>query len=107
MRHSKANVVGVVEMMHRSKRLRDSANGAPCAMLGPNCTGISAAWRHSNHGQHGKGTGIKAHDLFGFYGCQPCEDWYCTTERENRLPAFLLAWQRSMLWACENGAIRG
>ena len=79
-------------------------------MQGPRCTGGhgDVAWRHSNHLKHGKGEGIKAHDLFGFYGCQSCEDWYAgQLSKEEKRPAFLLAWERSMLYACSNGVIRG
>lgn len=97
-------------MMMRSKRLRHSANGAPCCMRGPRCNGGQGdvAWRHSNHARHGKGTGQKAHDLFGFYGCQPCEDWYAgpLLLKSEKEPEFMKAWERSMIWACENGFIR-
>lgn len=96
--------------MLRSKRLRDSAEHAPCMMHGPTCNGgqNDVAWRHGNDSRYGKGTGIKAHDLFGFYGCQPCEDWYAGKLAKDEKPAaFLTAWERSMIYACETGAIRG
>ena len=95
--------------MMRSPKLRKSADGAPCCMRGPTCNGGQGdvAWRHSNHARHGKGMGQKAHDLFGFYGCQPCEDWYAGADlpKAEKLAAFLEAWERSMIYACETGAI--
>lgn len=97
-------------MMHRSPKLRNSADGAPCLMNGPHCTGGygDVAWRHSNHQVHGKGGSIKAHDLFGFYGCQACENWYAGPDlpKDEKIQAFRAAWERSMLYACERGVIR-
>lgn len=94
--------------MHRNNRLKESAQHAPCLMNSPRCDGgaTDVCWRHSNHLRHGKGRGIKAHDLFGFYGCQGCENWYSLeSERDERYPAFLEAWERSMIYACEQGVL--
>lgn len=92
--------------MYRNNRLKQSAQDAPCMMQSPLCDGgrTDICWRHSNHQRHGKGRGIKAHDVFGFYGCQGCEDWYSQeAERSERLPAFLEAWERSMIYAADGG----
>ena len=64
--------------MIRSTKLRQSAKGESCTMESPNCNGNpeTVVWCHSNFSMHGKGTGIKAHDVFGFYGCAGCHDWY-------------------------------
>jgi hypothetical protein len=47
-------------------------------MQSPSCNGDPATtvWCHSNHSEHGKGVGLKAHDIFGFYGCSACHRWY-------------------------------
>ncbi len=97
--------------MHRNKKLRESANGAPCFMFGPACTGGGpergdVCWRHSNEMRHGKSTGIKAHDLFGMYGCQSCENWFTNDlTREERVIAFEAAWHQSMIYAADLGVL--
>lgn len=98
--------------MYRNKALRESARGEACTMRGPTCTGggDDTCWRHSNEIRHGKGGGIKANDLFGFYGCQNCEWWYDGTNSlgvpiEERRAAFREAWETSMIRAINKGAI--
>ena len=97
--------------MYRNKKLRESARGQECTMLGPYCTGGGEArndvcWRHSNEQRHGKGTGIKANDLFGFYGCQNCEDWYSNSlAKPDAVYYFRDAWERSMIKVCELGVL--
>jgi hypothetical protein len=48
---------------------------------------------------HGKGRGIKAHDIFGFDGCQSCSDWYDVgpAPREVKEQFFLTAHARTMI----------
>lgn len=96
-------------MMHRNNRLKESAQHAPCLMNSPRCDGgvTDVCWRHSNHLRHGKGRGIKAHDLFGAFGCQGCEDYYSGGDlpKEEKLAFFLEAWERSMIYACEKGIL--
>lgn len=48
-------------------------------MRSPRCQYIdeNSAFRHINSSRAGKGMGKKADDLFGFFGCQGCEDFYC------------------------------
>ena len=91
------------------KKLRDSAaHAGDCMGQGPTCTGGSRndiCWRHSNSQRHGKGMGVKAHDLFGFYGCQACEDFFVGLSKVEAHGFFLAAWERSMILACEMGAI--
>lgn len=62
----------------RSKRILNAASGQQCTMMSPMCTCDTAtvAFRHSNYGEDGKGRGIKSEDIYGFFGCQACEDWY-------------------------------
>lgn len=58
---------------HRSKALRESARDEPCVVCG--MVG-STVWAHSNEIEHGKGMGIKAHDLLGLYLCHKCHEAY-------------------------------
>lgn len=67
-------------MNYRNKKLVDSARDVDCV----SCQNPEACWCHSNSYEHGKGRGIKAHDIFGFYGCMRCHDWY--DGRRNTIP---------------------
>ncbi len=58
----------------RSKALRDSANGESCVACGRQDGTV--VWAHSNEQSHGKGIGIKAHDLLGNYLCAWCHTLY-------------------------------
>lgn len=51
----------------RSKKLTDSAEGKPCVICGRVGTTVAC---HSNFGEHGKGGGIKASDIFSVRLCQ-------------------------------------
>ena len=98
-------------MIYRNKRLTESAKHEECVSCGnPQC-----CWCHSNSYIHGKGRSQKAHDLFGFYGCQLCHDWF--DGKSNIIPPsfegfidkeewFASMWQRSMIVACEKGYIK-
>ena len=63
--------------MIRSKAILQSAKGEYCTVQGPHCNGNpdTTVWAHSNRQVHGKGMGIKAHDIFGCYACSSCHDW--------------------------------
>jgi hypothetical protein len=57
---------------YRNKKLTQSAKHESCVSCGnPECS-----WCHSNEYKHGKSRGMKAGDIFGFYGCTKCHDWY-------------------------------
>ena len=92
-------------MMHRCQKLRDAARDRDCTMNSPMCNGNPATttWCHSDHQEHGKGVGLKAHDIFGFFGCSGCHEWYDTESRrlgvsnEERRAAFTRAHDRSVL----------
>ena len=59
----------------RSKKITDSARGQPCTMRLPGCLdNQSVVFCHINDGT--QGTGMKASDLSGFYGCANCHDAY-------------------------------
>jgi hypothetical protein len=85
----------------RSKKLRESARHESCVSCGANDG--SVVWAHSNFNRHGKGMGIKAHDLFGAYLCHRCHSMFDRHEVENEPIWFLDKWEKSMIRACEKG----
>jgi hypothetical protein len=86
---------------HRSEALRQSARDEACAACGVEDGTI--VWCHSNEYRHGKGKGLKAHDLFGFYGCMYCHARYDAGHetREDKHTFFREAWERSMIRVAE------
>lgn len=58
------------------KKITDSARGEACTLNFQGCQGRhpSVVFCHSPYNFHGKGTGQKAHDIFGCYGCKSCHD---------------------------------
>ncbi len=95
--------------MIRSKKITQSARDEDCAMQSPDCEFKSdtVRWCHSNYGTDGKGTGIKSHDVFGFYGCDKCETWYSniSSNDQDRYWYFHRALKRSWLRLIEKGII--
>jgi hypothetical protein len=97
-----------------SKKLRDSARNKPCTMNTPWCNGNpeTTSWCHSNHDEHGKGMGLKAHDIFGFYGCSDCHYWYDIASRqtgfsnEGRREWFRKAHEKSLLIIVQEGILK-
>ena len=95
----------------RSKKLTQSAKHESCVSCGADDGTI--VWAHSNMLRHGKGTGIKAHDLFGAYLCHECHRTYDQysmpkngyTEANNLADWFREQWEKSMIRACEKGYI--
>jgi len=94
----------------RSKKLTQSAKHEPCVSCGADDGTI--VWAHSNKYRHGKGKGIKAHDLFGAYLCHSCHSifdsgimpphtFFCESVDD----WFLAMWERSMIIACRKGYI--
>ena len=65
-------------MNHRSRSLTQSARGEKCVACCADDGTI--VWAHSNEMAHGKGKGIKAHDLLGLYLCFQCHTWYDTSD---------------------------
>lgn len=93
-------------MIYRNKKLTESARNAKCVSCG-NDDG-TVVWAHSNKYRHGKGRGIKAHDLFGCYLCYQCHTLFdngkmppYTFQVESIDDWFLVMWERSMIIACE------
>lgn len=65
--------------MIRSRKILDSARGAPCSIRLPGiCNGNAetTVWCHLNGHRFGKGGAIKAHDIHGFHGCADCHRYY-------------------------------
>ncbi len=83
----------------RSKALRDSAKDERCVACGRLGTTV---WAHSNEQVHGKGTGIKAHDLIGLYLCYGCHVFYDTVQsREAAREFFRTHFPKTMVRVAE------
>lgn len=92
-------------MNWRSKKLTQSAKHESCVSCGADDGTV--VWAHSNEQFHGKGMGIKAHDLFGAYLCHRCHNQYdvvaIEAARIDKKSWFREMWERSMIRACEKG----
>lgn len=95
-------------MTYRNKKLRESAKHESCV----SCGAPDTCWCHSDEYYHGQAKGIKAHDIFGFYGCMRCHDWYdgrsniappSASSYENKFKWFREMWERSMIVVCDKG----
>lgn len=61
--------------MYRNQKLLDLANECSrCMCCGATVAPGAIVAAHSNHQRHGKGTGIKAHDICVAYVCNICHD---------------------------------
>lgn len=60
----------------RSRKLLDSSRGQPCTLLFPGCDGggETTVAAHANMQLCGKGTGIKASDIYSVDACHSCHD---------------------------------
>ncbi len=63
---------------YRNQKILDSAEGENCTMFSPWCNNDprKTVFCHSNMQIHGRGAYHKSWDIFGFYGCSGCHDWY-------------------------------
>lgn len=94
-------------MTYRNKKLVESAKHESCV----SCGNPNACWAHSNRTLHGKGKGIKAHDIFGAYLCLACHDWFDgrtdnhppSAKGETKFTWFQVMNERSLIIACEKG----
>jgi len=84
-------------MNWRSKKLKNSARYERCVSCGVDDGTI--VWAHSNNQRHGKGMGIKAHDLFGAYLCGRCHSEFDGKKKEDGW--FIDQWEKSMIVACK------
>lgn len=57
-------------MNYRNPKLRALAKDMPCVLC--HRQDGTTVWAHSNDSRHGKGTGLKAHDVFGAALCFEC-----------------------------------
>jgi hypothetical protein len=90
----------------RSKKLTQSAKHESCVACGADDGTI--CWAHSNEQMHGKGMGIKAHDLFGAFLCHRCHTKYDQGKiawETAMAPTdwFRQQWEKSLIRACEKG----
>jgi hypothetical protein len=98
-------------MNYRNKVLTQSAKNESCVSCGADDGTI--VWAHSNSSRHGKGMGIKAHDLFGAYLCHQCHTMYDAgwslkgAQKITKTTWFFDMWERSMIIACEKGYLKG
>lgn len=93
-------------MNWRSKKLTQSAKNESCVSCGADDGTI--VWAHSNEQRHGKGMGIKAHDLFGAYLCHQCHFNYDNQPFQDmrmRYEWFREQWEKSLIIACKKGYI--
>lgn len=95
--------------MFRSPKLLHLAERAPHCMHCKIWNRGQVVACHSNSQRHGKGTGIKAHDLVA-YLCPTCHDLLDrrTGEmpREDRDAMFLEACWQSTLWLLQEGLLK-
>lgn len=103
----------MIKNKYRNKKLTQSAKHESCV----SCGNPHSCWAHSNQLRHGKGTGTKAHDLFGAYLCQRCHDWFdgrvempplnaltfSDGENFDKARWFELMNEKSLIVACEKG----
>ena len=95
---------------YRNKKLTQSAKHEACVSCGKDDGTI--VWAHSNHQIHGKGMGIKAHDLFGAYLCHQCHHFYDVQNADLlirwRGTRSMIDWfrdmcEKSLIIACQKG----
>lgn len=97
-------------MNYRNPQITKSAQGMICTMqvYGVcNHDSSTTVWAHSNQIRHGKGKGIKAHDIFGAFACSACHAWYDagSASREDKQNIFQLAHEKSLLILLRSGVI--
>lgn len=91
-------------MNYRNKALRDSAADEPCVVCGETGTTV---WAHSNQSSHGKGTGIKAHDLLGLYLCGRHHQYYDTSMLRQEAIAFFAYYYPMTMVRLSQKLVRG
>lgn len=79
-------------------------------MRSPVCKGrhdtVVAA--HSDYGSHGKGGGLKSHDIYVVFSCQDCHSWYGTpdqVERKERYEVWREGWFATMVHLVKSGVM--
>lgn len=96
-----------------NRKLLDLAKGMPCMHCGIEDGTVVAA--HSDSAIHGKGKGMKSHDLFVAFLCHHCHAWYdadygtmsgYSSKREDKLEFWRRAHEQTMLTLWRNGKIK-
>lgn len=65
--------------MIRSRKILNHAKGQPCQLALPGICGHdpeTTVFAHLNGAAYGKGAGVKAHDIAGFFSCHKCHMAY-------------------------------
>ena len=90
----------------RDERLRDMCRAMACQHCGKSGPDAGVTWAHSNQGEHGKGKGIKASDVFVAAMCTAChsdldqgKDW----PQDVKVRVWEAAHRRTKLHALANG----
>ena len=96
--------------MYRNKKLTQFARDRACTLRIPGVCdggGETSVWAHSNSQRHGKGMGIKAHDIFGCIACHGCHQWLDTSHelKYDKEALFREAWERSLIEAANAGVL--
>lgn len=100
-------------MNYRNEKLLALAKGATCQIAVPGiCNGdpTTTVAAHSNAGGHGKGQGIKAHDVFVAHACSACHDAVdgrsLVLEAADREFYWRRGFERTMLYLFKRGLVR-
>lgn len=97
-------------MEYRNQKILDAAEGEQCTMNSPWCIGDpnSVCAAHSNMQLHGKGRGIKAHDLFVAFCCIGCHRYYDESDapRAEKEDLFFRANARTLIRLIEKGILK-
>lgn len=91
---------------YRNQKILKHANEQTCQNCGKQNNTVVAA--HSNLSEHGKGKGIKSHDLFVAFLCQDCHAWLdqgsgpdptgiWRSDREDKREMFMRAMHKTQL----------
>lgn len=95
---------------YRNKQFLDAAEGEACTMNSPWCNADTSkvVACHSDEQVHGKGRGIKAHDIFIFFGCSGCHAWYGSSDipRSEKREAFHYAHARTIQRLIDKGLLK-
>lgn len=91
----------------RSKKILNAARGELCTLNAPGCDygTETTVFCHLNESYAGKGLGIKAFDVFGFFGCAKCHTCYDTGKLEDKHEYLLRAVTRTWRRLIERGIV--
>lgn len=97
-------------MNYRNPALTKLAKGQRCTIRHSrfcNHDPSTTVWAHSNFQRHGKGRGIKAHDIFGCFACSGCHHWLdnVPAPRQEKLDVFTAAHEETLLILVTEGSL--